>query len=172
VRPADSELVAACAAGDLAAVERLVAAGANVNATERSRYDPQISADVGSQPCLMVAVQNGHLEIARLLLDAGADINRWDGVGESALTAAVYTGNRPTAEMLLDRGADLERMGMGGTPLFNAVAGGNEDLVRLLLDRGARVDATTYSGDTPLKTALRYGSQNLADLLRAHGATA
>lgn len=167
----DAALVAACVAGDLAMVKRLVAMGANVNAAAPAIHNLEISADVGSQPCLMLAVQHGWLDIAQFLLDSGAEVNWRDGLGDTALTAAVRTGSRVAVQMLIGHGADVNRMGMDGTPLFSAIVGGHRDIVRLLLDRGAQINVASYYGETPLKLALEYEYKFLADLLRAHGAT-
>ena len=55
----------------------------------------------------------GNVEIARLLLDAGAEIESvWDGGGKTALWEASYWGRPGIVELLLSRGADV----LGGIP--------------------------------------------------------
>jgi ankyrin repeat protein len=82
------------------------------------------------------------LEIARALLDAGADPDERGANGETALHGAVSLYEPELAELLIDRGADLEAAGgciAPGTPLALAVHFASTECVDLLLERGARV---------------------------------
>jgi len=63
---------------------------------------------------LSLAADFGHVEIVRLLLDAGEDPNRYNPVGGHSHT----------------------------TPLHQAAGAGHEEVVRLLVERGARLDLT------------------------------
>lgn len=51
---------------------------------------------------------SGNLEVARLLLDAGSDVNAMDNEGRTPLYWAIYTNRRELGELLLDRGARLD----------------------------------------------------------------
>lgn len=76
-----------------------------------------------------------HLEIARLLLDAGADVNAHKR-GQTALHWAARGGQVEMAELLLERGADVGAKAITpegeATPLDLAVKAGKEDAARLL----------------------------------------
>ena len=68
----------AVAIGDLAAVESMLASGADPNATSESRWPP-----------LLLAIEQQHGEIARRLIAAGADVNRDLGQGWTPLVHAI-----------------------------------------------------------------------------------
>lgn len=80
---------------------------------------------------------------ARLLLDAGADVDARgeDGSGETPLHWTASSDDHAVARVLIDRGADLEAPdGSIGTPLDNAVGYGCWNVARLLVQCGARVE--------------------------------
>ncbi len=120
------------------------------------------------------------LEVARLLLDHGADIHSQDNEGMTPLHLAVthdddedgfrelvaMLGSEHPAtkapemvEFLLDRGADIEADNNGReTPLLRAAAGSRKpDVVRLLLSRGSDVGAYNGRGESACQVATRMG---------------
>lgn len=110
-------------------------------------------------------------ELARWLVNSGADITAPDSYGETPLhsRAGHWKGN---LGVLLDLGADPNSGdGSVGTPLHNAVGVGHAGNVRLLIERGARVDAINARGQTPLEYALQRcsnaGLERMADAARA-----
>ncbi|MBV9701845.1 MAG: ankyrin repeat domain-containing protein [Methylobacteriaceae bacterium] len=111
---------------------------------DMARLLPSADAEARHR-ALALAAQHGHVEIVRLLLDAGEDPNRFNPEGQHSHS----------------------------TPLHQAVLTGNEALVRLLVERGARLDIrdTIWQG-TPLGWALYGGgSAQMAECLRSLGAT-
>jgi ankyrin repeat protein len=114
----------------------------------------------------------GNLEIAKLLLDSGADIN---AVSKNKLTATPLQGsvvmkNLELAKLLLDRGANVSPRGEEGTtPLHESAGSGQLDLLKLLLERGADVNARDDAGKTPLTIALEYKQPEIAKILRERG---
>jgi ankyrin repeat protein len=88
--------------GDGAAVAGLLARGADPNTPS--------CGGVGSTPAtmLVVAAANDHLDVARLLLDGGADPNRADSDGGTPLMAGVRTGSLAMLRLLLERGAAVD----------------------------------------------------------------
>jgi ankyrin repeat protein len=76
----------------------------------------------------------GDLDIVRLLLERGADVNRGNDYGWTKLHSAGYSNDRELAELLLAAGArtDLYARGDGGTPLIAALFWGHREVVGLL----------------------------------------
>ncbi len=96
---------------------------------------------------LSLAVNHGHIEIVRLLLDLGADVDErimLDGLEE------------PTPSW--------------GTPLWYAALAGQRDIVELLLDRGADPNANVYASGWPLRNAWDHKDDSVKRLLLARGA--
>lgn len=82
------------------------------------------------------------LEMAELLLDRGAQIERQHILGTTALHYACVGGQLEMVDLLIERGADVNRVGrkLGGkplTPLQLAEARGHDAVVRQLRQRGA-----------------------------------
>lgn len=106
------------------------------------------------------------------LLDAGADVNRVQGDGATALHWAVYWNDVPTTQLLLAAGATVGAANdLGVTPLWLACNNGSAVLVQTLLEAGADPNTTLPSGETALMTASRTGSADAVRLLLAHEAS-
>ncbi len=98
---------------------------------------------------LSLAVKHGHIEIVRLLLELGADVDERVMLREleeptlswgTPLWYAALPGQRDIAELLLDRGADPNgNVYASGWPLSNAWDHKDDSVKRLLLERGAKL---------------------------------
>lgn len=99
-------LTRASKAGKLDKVKAQIAKGANVN-SRRNHMDGH-----GFSRPISYAVENGHLEVVRALLDAGAKIEG-DGWMESALFDALFHQRKDIAKLLLDRGAETRLVVIG-----------------------------------------------------------
>ncbi len=144
--------------------------------------------DAGGFTPLLFAARHDDDGSARLLLDAGADVNDAAADGTSALDVAAMSGHGRLAELLLERGADPNATGAGYGPLHAAVLRADAGLVRALLARGADPNARlvrgtpvprwTYQyvltlrekGATPFLLATKYLEPEIARLLAAAGA--
>jgi ankyrin repeat protein len=148
----------------------------------------------------MFAAREGNVEMARILVDAGADVDAVAGDGKTALAAAIFNGNYEVASYLVDRKADVNTAdAQRFTPLFWAVDRRNMEtapnfpwmvtadpmpLIRKLLEAGANPNALV--NNTP-RARMREGSPRivfatalmraafaadleLVQLLLAHGA--
>ena len=120
-------------------------------------------------------------EIAKLMLDRGADIHAVTDRGMGVFTQCINVGLRREtvtyefAKYLLSRGAAIDEANAtsyygGFTPLFWAVESANEELVRFLVENGANVNATSNKGKTPLSIATEAGYTNIIEILKAAGA--
>lgn len=99
----------------------------------------------GSTP-LLFAARNGDLASARVLVDAGANVNDTVAAGMSALVVAAHSNHGELAAYFLERGADPNAARAGYTALHAAVLRGNVDLVTALLGHGADVNALVLHG--------------------------
>jgi len=89
-------------------------------------YRPPIP---GNMDALMFAAREGHIDAAKLLLDAGADVNAVDKNDITPLFMAISNNRIPMARFLIDRGANINAKDWyGRTPLFAAVEMRNVDL--------------------------------------------
>lgn len=105
---------------------------------------------------LYIAAKKGHTDIAKLLLERGADKNKATPVdGTAPLYVATFNGRTNIAKLLLDRDADPNQPATNGsTPLHAAALSGHTDIANLLLEHGAdKNKARTEDGSTPLFAA-------------------
>ena len=116
-------LVDAAKAGDLAAVERLLAAGADPDQHDRHR-----------NTALIFAARDGHLEVARALVAAGASVNWVDGEQVTPLILAAHKNHPDVARLLLEAGADpAPRDRWGRQALDYALRRGADDPIARLI---------------------------------------
>ena len=132
---------------DLAAY--LIEAGADVNKWDLYGRSPlYMAADTSTLPVMgngnMVVLpsDDAHtaLDVARLLLEKGANVN------------ARLKRRPPYRNVPQDRGGD-SILSQGATPLLRAARAGDTPMVKLLLEHGALVDLPSNQGVTPLMAA-------------------
>lgn len=129
---------------------------------------------------LVAAAQYGHIPIATLLLDSGADINHLQtGNGshnsfvDTPVSAACRMRRVRMVRFLLSRGADPKAGGKGDSSLLLACKTGAFSIARMLVEEG--VDPNGYQSrrsrrSVPVLTALKRGHYRVADLLLILGA--
>ncbi len=158
----DVPLADAAMQGDRAAVQSLLAQKADVNAAQGD-----------GTTALHWATYRNDLEMARMLLQAGADLKAKTRLGKmTSLFLAAKNGNRAMLELLLEAGDDANATSTTGTtPLMLAAASGKADAVKVLLDHEAAVNATDIpSRQTALMFAAARNRAEVVKVLAEHGA--
>ena len=136
--------------------------------------------DMDAATVLAWAANNGHIDIVRLLIAKGVDVNARDrdGRGNSALLCAIWSVDLPMVRLLIKHGADANVGNSNWTPLMTAAWAmgtsrrqSKKDVVKilkLLLANGALVNARDGVGQTALTLAAAVGDvASLRVLLRA-----
>jgi ankyrin repeat protein len=160
--PPDAPVADAAMRGDVEAVRALVKQGADVNA-----------AHGDGMTALHWAAENGSVEIAQILVTAGAStsaVTRHGGF--TPLHVAARAGRAEVAKALLAAGADPNvTTASGATALHQAAGAGNVETVEALLAKGAQVDAKESMWEqTPLVFAASYNRPDVIKALLKHGA--
>ena len=91
----------------------------------------------------------------------------------TALHYAAFFDGPAAARLLLEHGAEVNAFAdneLGVHPLNSAAAAGRRDVAAILLEHGADPNAHTRRGFTPLDAARENGDDELAEVLRSHGA--
>jgi uncharacterized protein len=159
-------LLYAAREGCVECVKHLIAGGADLNLEDPDRVTP-----------LNMALLNLHFEVARELINAGADLDKWDLYGRSPVYMAADVSTLPVK----GNGA------MAVIPSEDSVTA--LDIAKLLLEKGANPniqlkrrppyrdvpqdrggDTILAQGATPLLRAARAGDAPLVELLLKHGA--
>ena len=123
-------------------------------------------------PALHWVVRVDDLEMASLLIKAGADVKFKDRYEVTPLYLACYNGNAAMIKLLLDAGADPNSADpTGETALMTAATVGDLESVKTLLDRGAKLEATEPGfQQTALMYAVRNNHPAVVQLLVSRGA--
>jgi ankyrin repeat protein len=168
------ELFKAISRHEIGEVAELLAQGADPNTA--SSEPPQWHAlEAAIEEADNEGPQNAMLQIAKLLIDAGADVNAWDSDQHlNPLLASVYWDNREAAKLVLEAGADPNAVNdYRDTPLSMAVEKDDVEMAKLLLQFGARESIDRIggvSGHTPLGQAAANLNLPMIKLLVDNGA--
>lgn len=115
--------------------------------------------DLHSVTAVIVAVENDHPDIVKMLADAGANLSHKYGFGLTALHAAspAVAGVLLQYRKRLDIDASADLNVSKWTPLQWAIYNHKSmELVKLLVNNGASLQALDHDGDTPLGVAVMY----------------
>jgi ankyrin repeat protein len=179
-------LMAAAGAGHTRVMEILLAAGADDTVKGDAEYTAldlaaaaavslllQFDADRSPIPwdeALILAATQGHIEVLRVFLDAGADptaeYNGYRGC-MPLIFNAIEGDNAGIVELLLSLGEDPDRRHESGlTPLIFAVMMGSREICEVLLRWDADVHAVDNHGHSALFWAREYIFEEIEELLK------
>lgn len=153
-------LHSACKEGDIEAlVVPLIKFGANVNAVG---YNGLVTA-------LCLASITGNIELAKLLIECGANVNRINGLRATPLHWVCITGKIKLAKLLIEHGACVNAMGSyRETALHYTCVEGHIKVAKLLVEKGGNIHMIDNSGLTPLHKAYRNNHIELAKWFISH----
>ena len=158
----DSALCGACLGGEMDQVQRLLAQGANPNATVKGFPGP----------AMFIAAAQGHKQCLALLLGIGASVNLRDKDRYTALHVAAQRGHSQVVSSLLEAGADpLALSNDHETTVWLGAYAGSTEVVRTLLGHGAdpsvatRPEMAEFGGMTTFDIAKQQGHATVVVLL-------
>jgi transcription elongation factor Elf1 len=161
---ADTRLHGAASAGDLPGVRLLLSSGSNVNGRDEEGKTPLhravfdriwLPGVMAERNVAMLMGADGHLAVAKLLIQHGANVNATDKNGETPLHSAAFTNfDGHAIRLLIASGANVNAKDhFGRTPLFVAASCTNTEVVEQLLDSGADISIKDKNGKTVLHVA-------------------
>ncbi|XP_059147237.1 putative ankyrin repeat protein RF_0381 [Physella acuta] len=105
-------------------------------------------------------------QLTRIFLEAGADVNRQNNEGKTALHFAAESGSVKLVNVLLEFNANVNlQCSLGRTPLSTAVVNDDDKIICCLLANGADVNTEDHEGNTPLLISCRSIKKNV-DVLK------
>ena len=153
------QFIKALLAGDKELIDYFVRAGINIH-----------FEDGNGTPSVLIAMKKGYTVIAKILINAGADINAKDKMGITLLMIACGKSSqsyKEIAELLINKGALInEHDRLGYTPLLLSLSGGSADIAELLIEKGADVHAQTKHGETAIALAEIAGFSKIKELIQ------
>ncbi|WP_291675940.1 ankyrin repeat domain-containing protein [Bosea sp. (in: a-proteobacteria)] len=190
-------LLEAAGRGDLAAVNRLIAAGADLEQRDGQRQTPLLLAVAGNHVAVakallaagaspnaqaanqdtpwLLAGASGRTEIIAAMLPLKPDLTIRNRYGGNALIPACERAHVETAKLLLTSGIDVNHVNnLGWTCLLEIVILGDggprhQQVARLVLDAGADPNLPDKDGVSPLQHARKRGQNEVAKLITAAG---
>ena len=156
----NAQLLVAARNTDLEAVKKSLDRGAAPNSRNRL-----------GKTSLYISIEKNRIDIARILIEAGADVNLPSLEKATPLIAASYAGSLPFVDLLLQHGAKHEPTDrLHKSALVYAAGMGNTAVVERLLQAGAPIDQAPVDALTPLMWAAGQGHVETVKLLLAKGA--
>ncbi len=162
----------ACNRGRVKIVQLLLSRGADVN----------LAGNQGRTPMMGAARNAKTLDILKILIKKGANIQAVDDHGVSVFDNAVIgVVSRQTSmeslKFLVNQGLNVNKSTLKGkttgyTALMMAARSNHIELAKYLISKGANVNANAEQGDTPLSIAMEEKHKKMIALLKKHGATA
>ena len=113
------------------------------------------------------------MDIAKLLIERGADLNKITNSGDSPLDLAARNGDLEMVKLLVENGANIEKeYQRAHQPLHKASLNGHLEVVKYLIGKGAKINDPSNEGlfVSPLHEAVKGGHFNVVEYLVDNGA--
>lgn len=139
----------------------------NLEKEGRVKFDGHL---IEGAPALWVAAGAGHLNIVKLLIEHGADINHHTKNVSTPVRAACFDGRLDIIRYLVDHGADINLAnGYNNTCLMISSYKGHADVVEYLLENDALPNEQANCGATALHYAAECGHAEVCTVLLDYG---
>ncbi|TKS75775.1 Ankyrin repeat domain-containing protein 6 [Collichthys lucidus] len=161
------------AAEVLALSERLLVAshkGQADNVVQLINKGAKVAVTKYGRSPLHLAAYKGHIEVVRILLKAGCDLDIQDDGEQTALQRAAVVGNSDIISALIQEGCALDRQDKDGNTALHEVSWhGFSHSVKLLVKAGANAHAKNKAGNTALHLACQNGHAQSSKVLLLGG---
>jgi ankyrin repeat protein len=180
----NTPLHVAAQAGTLDLVKKLLSKGAQLNVRTNAAKGNGFRPAAGEQTALLLAARNDHVDVMRVLIEAGADtkIKGQDGAG--LLLAAASSGRLGPAKYAFEFDKDVKAVDNNGRTAMhecvsNPGSGATQtemtELAQYLADIGVPLDEKDKRGRTPIQTGdvfpLDKPIQRIAEIIVSRGQT-
>lgn len=152
--------IIAANSGNREVVQKLLAAGANINIRSPLYYN---------STALMEVAANQDLDMAKLLIDSGADVHLRDSFGDPAMNWAAYYGYAPLVDLLVKNGARWDVESENGSAIDVAMKQWNDPLLSYFIKEGA--GQALEGMEKELAQAIRLSSSEALTRLLEQGAS-
>jgi ankyrin repeat protein len=140
-------------------------------------YDDAVEVILGGMKVLHLTVERGHVDIVKLLIQNGADVNAVDSEKCTSLHHVASTGHVTIAKLLIQSGADVNALMNGDyfnseqnfTALHIASKYGHVGVAKVLIQNGADVNAMGLYNETSIHIAAENRHVDVVKLLIQNG---
>jgi ankyrin repeat protein len=167
-------LILAALNGKKESVARILRAGVDADYYGK---EERLSDAHGFGTALLAAATRGRTEVAKLLIQNGADLNARCPIYRATplMHACIgeeteyHEGRKEVIKLLLENGANIDEQDpSGATALMWATVHGTDSIVKLLLENGANPNIINENGKTALKCAKEEGKASTIALLKEY----
>jgi len=143
--------------GEVLSILKLISHGA----------DPNAVMDKDGWTVMHYAALRGHLDVVKILIQLGVDVDSRNHNGWTPLYGAVNNGYPDVIKALVESGADVNAKDENGEiPIHIAVFKDYPDVVKVLIELGADINGKKNNGETPLHEATYWSHPNEIEIIR------